>query len=94
MVTSILFSFYFFGTRKPRETAYQNQLLVNSKPIHFHHKHKPRHHHKRHKHHKRHEQPPKKQLSAIFEEDEVRLYPQRYVPYQVQYEKIQQSNLG
>lgn len=56
---------------KPRETAYQNQLLVNSKPIHFHHKHKPRHHHKRHKHHKRHEQPPKKQLSAIFEEDEA-----------------------
>ena len=87
MVTSILFYFYFFGNRKPRETAYQNQLLVNSKPIHFHHKHKPRHHHKRHKHHKRHEQPPKKQLSAIFEEDEVRLYPQRYVLYQVPYEK-------
>lgn len=51
---------------KPRETAYQDQILVNSKPVHTHHRRK----HKRHghKHHKRHNHSLKKKLSAIFEE--------------------------
>jgi len=55
--------------RKPRETAYQNQILVNSKPVHHHHKHKPKHK-KRHKHHKRRPDPFKKNLSDIFEEED------------------------
>lgn len=54
---------------KPRETAYQNQILVNSKPVHYHHKHKPRHK-KRHKHHKRRPDSFKKNLSDIFEEED------------------------
>ncbi|KAL9989083.1 hypothetical protein ACROYT_G003592 [Oculina patagonica] len=48
---------------KPRETAYQNQILVNSKPVHYDEKHKPKHK-KRHKHRKR------QNLSAIFEEED------------------------
>ena len=65
LVTGVFSLFY----RKPRETAYQNQILVNSKPVHYHHKHKPKHK-KRHKHHKRRPDPFKKNLSDIFEEED------------------------
>ncbi|XP_068695685.1 Na(+)/H(+) exchanger beta-like [Montipora foliosa] len=56
---------------KPRETAYQNQILVNSKPVHLDHKRKPKHRRRGKKHHKRHSEPPKKKLSAIFEEADL-----------------------
>ena len=59
----------FFYFREPRETAYQDQILVNSKPVHTHYRRK----HKRrgHKHHKRHNHSLKKKLSAIFEETDA-----------------------
>ena len=68
--TVICFSIFLF-IRKPRETAYQNQILVNSKPVHLDHKRKPKHRRRGKKHHKRHSEPPKKKLSAIFEEADL-----------------------
>ncbi|KAK2565796.1 Sodium/hydrogen exchanger 2 [Acropora cervicornis] len=62
----ILLAYRRLAYKKPRETAYQDQILVNSKPVYTHHRRK----HKRHghKHHKRHNHSLKKKLSAIFEE--------------------------
>lgn len=68
---------FFTGRRylmpmQPRPTAYQNQIMVNSKPVHIYpHKRKPRRHKHKHKHRKRRDEPMKKKLSAIFEETDT-----------------------